>query len=195
MKHLIIYVNPEEESFSNEIKEYVINFSKEKGHEVVLRDLYKLGFNPILSKEDLALEKEEKVQDDVKIEQGHINWADAITFIYPIWWHIPAMMKGYFDRVFSYGYAYRYENGKPKGLLPRKKVLRYNPMGSPRELFERNGLRETFERVVDIYILQSCGLRVVDSILFGGNPRNNENLKEKYLIELNQSLEEHLKKE
>lgn len=193
MKHLIIYVNPEEESFSNEIKEYVINFSKEKGHEIVVRDLYKIGFNPILSKEDLRLEKDERVQDDVKIEQDFIDWADFITFIFPIWWHIPAMMKGYFDRVLSYGYAYRYENGKPRGLLPRKKVLRYNPMGTPNELFEKNGVRETFERLTDTYILQSCGLRVVDSILFGSNPRNNKDLKEKYLRDLNQSLEEHLK--
>lgn len=193
MNHLIIYVNPEKNSFSNEIKEYVINFSKEKGHEVAVRDLYQIGFNPILSKEDLKLEKEEKVQDDVKKEQEYINWADVITFIYPIWWQIPAMMKGYFDRVFSYGYAYRMEKGKPKGLLPRKKVLRYNPMGSPRELYEKNELRKTYEKAIDIAILQSSGLKVVDAILFGDNPREKDPLRKKYLMELNESLAEHLK--
>lgn len=192
MKHLIIYVNPEKESFSHDIKEYVVNFSREKGHEIEIRDLYQLSFNPILSLEDLRLEKEEKVVEEVKKEQDYIDWADVITLIYPIWWQIPAMMKGYFDRVFSYGYAYRMENGKPKGLLARKKVLRYNSMGSPRELYEKNGLRKTYEKAIDIAILQSSGLRVVDSILFGGNPRNNPTLKEKYLNELRESLEEHL---
>lgn len=192
MKHLIIYVNPEKESFSHDIKEYVVNFSNQKGYEVEIRDLYKIGFNPILSIEDLELEKEDKVVEEVKKEQDYINWSDAITLIYPIWWQIPAMMKGYFDRVFSYGYAYRMENGKPKGLLPRKKVLRYNPMGSPRELYEKNGLRKTYEKAIDIAILQSSGLKVVDSILFGSNPRYNDALKEKYLDELKESLETHL---
>lgn len=193
MKHLIIYVNPEEESFSNEIKQYVVNFSKDKGNEVVIRDLYEIGFNPILSKEDLRLEKEKKVQEDAKVEQDYIDWSDFITFIFPIWWQVPAMMKGYFDRVFSYGYAYEMKDSTPTGLLPSKKVLRYNPMGTPRDIYEKNGLRKAYEKTIDSAIINSSGLKVVDSILFGGNPRDHEELKEKYIKELNESLEQHLK--
>ena len=191
MKHLIIYVNPEEESFCHDIKECVVNFSKNKGHEIQVRDLYRIGFDPVLKLEDLRLEKEEKVVSEIKEEQNYIDWADTITFIYPIWWQIPAMMKGYFDRVFSNGYAYRLEDDQPKGLLPKKKVLRYNPMGSPRELYEENGLRKAFENTIDIGILESSGLDVVDSILFGGNPRDDEKLKEKYINEIKESLETH----
>lgn len=193
MKHLIIYVNPEEESFSHEIKEYVLNYSKENGHEVQLRDLYKIAFNPILSVEDLKLEKEGKVLDDVKLEQDYIDWSEIITFIYPIWWQIPAMMKGYFDRVFTYGYAYKMIKGKPTGLLARQKVLKYNPAGSPRELYEKNKLGQAYEKAIDSGILKSSGLRVVDSIIFGGNPRNDEKLRRQYLEELKESLEKHLK--
>lgn len=193
MKHLIVYVNPEEESFSHEIKEYVLKYSKEKGHEVQLRDLYKIDFNPILSVEDLKLEKEGKVLDDVRLEQDYIDWSEIITFIYPIWWQIPAMMKGYFDRVFTYGYAYKMIKGKPTGLLARQKVLKYNPAGSPRELFEKNKLGQAYEKAIDSGILKSSGLRVVDSIIFGGNPRDNPKLREEYLEELKESLEKHLK--
>lgn len=193
MNHLIIYVNPEEESFSHEIKEYVMNFSNENGYKTILRDLYKIGFNPIVSREDLRLEKEQKVVDDVKEEQNYIDWADIITFIYPIWWHIPAMMKGYFDRVFSYGYAYILDGDKPSGLLPRKKVLRYSPMGTPREIYEKNGHVKAHKKIIDKAILQSSGLKVVDSIFFGGNPREDKELRIKYLKELEESLETHLK--
>lgn len=193
MKHLIVYVNPEEESFSHTIKEHVVNFSKDRGHEVIVRDLYKIAFNPILSKKDLKLEKEKKVQEDVRVEQDYIDWADTITFIHPIWWQVPAMMKGYFDRVFSYGYAYEMRDGTPTGLLPKKKVLRYNPMGTPRYIYEKNGLRKAYEKTIDSAILQSSGLNVVDSILFGSHPREDEELREKYLNELNESLEKHLK--
>lgn len=188
MKHLIIYVNPDEKSFSHEIKEYVKEFSLKKGHEIEIRDLYKLNFNPVLTLEELELEKKKEVLDDVKEEQKYIDWADAITFVYPVWWQIPAMMKGYFDRVLSYGYAYELRGDKPTGLLPRKNVLRYNSMGTPRFIYERNGLRKAYEKAIDQGIIQSCGLKVVDSILFGGNPRESDKLREKYLQELDESL-------
>lgn len=191
MKHLIIYSNPEEESFSHEIKEYVKKISKEDGNEVIVRDLYKIGFNPILSKEEVRLQDEEKVIDEIKREQEYIDWADFISFIYPIWWMIPAMMKGYFDRVLSYGYAYRFEDGKPKALL-KKKAVRYNSMGTPRKIYEKNGLREAYEKTIDSGILKSSGINVVDSILFGGNPRKNKGLQEIYLEELDQSLRKYL---
>ena len=55
MKHLIIYVNPDEDSFSYEIKEFVKEFSLKKNHEVAVRDLYKIQFNPILSLEELKI--------------------------------------------------------------------------------------------------------------------------------------------
>ena len=188
MKNLIIYVNPDEKSFSHEIKEYVEGFSSKNGHEVEVRDLYKLKFNPVLSLEELNLLEEGKVFEDVKEEQEYLEWADIITFIYPIWWEIPAMMKGYFDRVFSYEYAYVLKDGEPKGLLPPKRVVKYNPMGTPREIYEKNGLREAYEKAIDKGIIESTGLRIVDSILFGSSPRDSEDLRKKYFKELEESL-------
>lgn len=187
MKSLIIYVNPDEKSFSHEIKESVENFLQEKGHEVEVRDLYKEEFNPILSLEELKVEGKE-VLEDVKKEQDFLDWADTIIFIYPIWWEIPAMMKGYFDRVFSYGYAYVLEDNQTKGLLPKKNVLKYNPMGTPRAIYEENGLREAYEKAIDKGIIESSGLKVVESILFGGNPREHDELRKQYLKELEESL-------
>lgn len=188
MKHLIIYVNPDEKSFSHEIKEYVKEYSLKKGHEVEVRDLYKINFNPVLSLEDLeGLEKNE-IPDDVRIEREYLEWADFITFVYPIWWQIPAMMKGYFDRILAYGYAYKLDGRKPTGLLPHLKVLKYNPMGTPRSVYEKNGLRQAYEKAIDKGIIESTGLRIVDSILFGGSPRDHADLREKYLKEIEESL-------
>ncbi|MGO1468453.1 MAG: NAD(P)H-dependent oxidoreductase [Tissierella sp.] len=188
MKHLIIYVNPDEKSFSHEIKEYVKNFSLDQGHEIEVRDLYKVNFNPVLSLKELQMLEKDELPKDVKKEQEYLEWADFITFIYPIWWQIPAMMKGYFDRVFSYGYAYILEDDQPKGLLPKKKVLKYNPMGTPRDIYEKNGLRKAYEKAIDKGIIESTGLKIVDSILFGGNPRDHNSLRKKYLEELESSL-------
>ncbi len=185
MKHLIIYVNPEVESFSHRILETVKDYSLEKGHEVEVRDLYAMNFNPVLSlKEIKALDKDGSVPDDVKQEQKYLDWAEVVTFIYPIWWEIPAMMKGYFDRVFSYEYAYVYTEDGPKGLLGDKKVFRLNSMGTHREVYEENGLRRDYESVIDEGILQSTGMKVVESRLFGPSPRKNKELGDKYLEEV-----------
>lgn len=176
------------ESFSHEIKEYVKDFSIRRGYKVEVRDLYRMNFNPVLSLEELEDLDKGKVKEDVRREQEYLEWADCITFIYPIWWQIPAMMKGYFDRVFSYEYAYVLREGKPTGLLPKKPVLKYNTMGTPREIYEKNGLRKAYEKAIDEGIIQSTGLKMVDSILFGGNPRGNDKLRGKYLKELEFSL-------
>lgn len=189
MNHLIVYVNPEEESFSHQILETVKKYSIEKGHKVEVRDLYAINFNPVLSKEELqALEKDGSVPKDVAKEHEYLDWAEVVTFIYPIWWMIPAMMKGYFDRVFTYEYAYVYTENGPKGLLGDKKVFRLNPMGTHREVYEKNGLREGYESVIDEGIIQSTGMKVVESKLFGPSPRNNKELSDKYLEEVKEII-------
>lgn len=189
MKHLIVYVNPDTESFSHRILETVKDYSLEKGHEVEVRDLYKMNFNPVLSLEELrALDKDNSVSADVKEEQKYLDWAEVVTFIYPIWWQIPAMMKGYMDRVFSYEYAYVYTDKGPKGLLGDKKVFRFNSMGTHREVYEKNGLRVAYESAIDEGILQSTGMKVVESRLFGPSPRRNKELGDKYLEEIKEII-------
>lgn len=189
MNHLIIYVNPEDESFSHQILETVKDYSLEKGHKVEVRDLYAMNFNPVLSKEELqALEKDGSVPADVAKEHEYLDWAEVVTFIYPVWWMIPAMMKGYFDRIFTYEYAYIYTESGPKGLLGDKKVFRLNPMGTHREVYEKNRLREGYESVIDEGIIQSTGMKVVESKLFGPSPRNNKELADKYLEEVKQII-------
>lgn len=107
MKHLVVYAHPVAGSVNHQLLNSVLESLK--GHEVEVRDLNQLAFNPVLSSEDLAGQRRGEVATDVKTEQDFIREADVITFIYPIWWAgLPAILKGYVDRVFSYGFAYRY---------------------------------------------------------------------------------------
>lgn len=124
MKHLIIYCHPNPNSLNSLFKKVVVEHLLGNNHEVVVRDLYALSFNPVLSIEDMAGQRRGIVAEDVKQEQDFITWADCITFIHPIWWTgLPALMKGYINRVFSYGFAYRYDQGIQKGLLVGKKAV------------------------------------------------------------------------
>ena len=67
---------------------------EEKGHEVRVRDLYELNFNPVLGASDFISFSQGNTPADIKEEQEHISWADSITFIYPVWWAgLPAILK------------------------------------------------------------------------------------------------------
>lgn len=130
MRHLIIYAHPNQDSLNSQLKETVVQQLEEQGHDIIIRDLYELNFNPILSSKDIIGQLSGESDEDIIREQKFIAWADAITFIHPIWWTgLPAILKGYIDRVFTYGFAYRYDKGVQKGLLEGKQTIIINTQG------------------------------------------------------------------
>ncbi|MFC4306972.1 NAD(P)H-dependent oxidoreductase [Cohnella boryungensis] len=175
MNHLIVYAHPSSESFNHAVLDTTVSTLKEKGHQVTVRDLYTLGFQPVLKPEDTAALRAGQTPSDIKIEQEHIAQADAITFIYPIWWTgMPAILKGYIDRVFSYGFAYAYgETGIDK-LLSGKKGLIINTHGTPKEIYDQIGMTEGLKVTSDIGILEFTGIEPVDHLLFGSVPSVGE---------------------
>ncbi|HJY13242.1 MAG TPA: NAD(P)H-dependent oxidoreductase, partial [Flavobacterium sp.] len=100
MKNLIIYAHPNPASLNHFFKQTVLESLEKSGQEVIVRDLNEINFNPALSLEDMRGQRMGQVADDVQTEQDFITWSDRIIFIYPIWWTgMPAIMKGYIDRV------------------------------------------------------------------------------------------------
>lgn len=167
MKHLIIYAHPNPQSlngqFKNEVKEYLLK----NGNEVIVRDLYELNFDPVLSREDMAAQRKGEAADDVKHEQEFIAWADCITFIHPIWWTgLPAVMKGYIDRVFSYGFAYRYDQGVQKGLLSGKQVVIINTHGKSHNEYTTVGMDKALALTSDTGIYTYCDLEIKKHFFF-----------------------------
>ncbi|MFC3161582.1 NAD(P)H-dependent oxidoreductase [Chryseobacterium arachidis] len=148
-----------------------------------IRDLNKLNFNPVLSLEDIAGQRIGKVSDDVKREQDYVTWADHITFIYPIWWTgMPAIMKGYIDRVFSYGFAYRYDEGVQKGLLAGKLTTIINTHGKSKEEYENSGMNKALSLTSDTGVFIYCGLKINRHLFFDkadrASPETIENWKQ-----------------
>lgn len=160
MKHLIVYTHPNPLSFNNALKDILVEVSNDKGHETVIRDLYELQFDPVLKGSDFVGFKSGNIPDDIKREQEFITWADMITFIYPIWWTgLPALLKGYIDRVLSYGFAYAYgDNGVIK-LLPGKKVMILNTCGTPKDMYEATGMIKSMNQTSDEGIFEFCGIK------------------------------------
>ncbi|MDQ0593652.1 NAD(P)H dehydrogenase (quinone) [Chryseobacterium ginsenosidimutans] len=167
MKHLIIYAHPNEISLNHHLLQTVIDSLQAKNHEIQVRDLYQIHFDPVLSLEDMAGQRMGKVAADVKQEQDCIAWADHITFIYPIWWTgMPAIMKGYIDRVFSYGFAYRYDQGIQKGLLTGKQTTIINTHGKSYTEYESIGMNKALSLTSDKGIFSYCGLEIMHHFFF-----------------------------
>lgn len=167
MKHLIIYAHPNQESLNGQFKQCIEKTLKEQEHEVVVRDLYQLEFNPVLSIEDMMGQRNGTVDDRIEKEQEYISWADVVTFIHPIWWTgMPAIMKGYIDRVFSYGFAYRYDQGIQKGLLTGKQAIILNTHGKSNEEYTAIGMDKALLLTSDKGIYSYCGFQIKEHFFF-----------------------------
>lgn len=111
MKVLVVYCHPSKTSFTYRVYEKFLKGLQDAGHEVTISDLYEMDFRTDLSEEEYLRETyyraELPVAEDVKAEQEKIQTSDAIAFIYPVFWtEAPAKLVGWFDRVWSTGFAY-----------------------------------------------------------------------------------------
>ena len=193
MNHLVVFAHPNPKSFGKGIVDTVVKASEEKGASVRVRDLYQIGFDPILKPSDFVAFQSGKVPEDIGAEQEHVKWAEVITFVYPVWWtSMPAMLKGYVDRVFSYGFAYEYVEGTPNGLLKGKKALLFSTTGAPSEMYAANGMHNSMKQATDQGIFNFCGLEQVNHAFFGAVPHVSDEVRKGYLQEVEKIIKENL---
>ncbi|MGD0884569.1 MAG: NAD(P)H-dependent oxidoreductase [Thermodesulfovibrionales bacterium] len=185
MKYLIIYAHPDTASFNHAIMETISDELKKSNKDFEVRDLYKIAFNPILSSEDLAAIQNGAVPQDIKIEQDHIRSAGTLIFIFPIWWSsMPAMLKGYIDRVFSLKFAYDITADGVIGLLKGKKVFIVSTTGASEEDYEKMGAFKMMNKSIDMAIFQLSGMEVVGHKYFSSVPNVSDQDRKQMLEEL-----------
>lgn len=167
MRHLVIYAHPNQDSLNSQLKETVVQQLEEQRHDIIIRDLYELNFNPILSLNDITGQLSGESDEEIIREQKFIAWADAITFIHPIWWTgLPAILKGYIDRVFTYGFAYRYDKGVQKGLLEGKQTIIINTQGKSHQEYQDLGMDKALKLTSETGIYTYCGLAIKKHFFF-----------------------------
>jgi NAD(P)H dehydrogenase (quinone) len=116
MKILIIYCHPNLQSFNGAILSALTEALGTKKHEVQLIDLYAENFDPVLRFDDVHKRRDLQFDPETAGYREKILWAEHLIFIFPIWWGgMPAMLKGYVERVFASDFAYHYEGLFPKG--------------------------------------------------------------------------------
>ena len=166
MKFLLVYSNHHSENFNHYLLENVKNSLLRADHEFVVRDLYKLDFNPVLRTPDFEAIASGNTPQDIAMEQSFINWADVMVFIYPVWWgSMPAIMKGYIDRVFSWGFAYKSGENGVTPLLTGKKAVIMSTLGQSRAEYE-NGMHQSMLVVNELGVFGFCGIEVLSQLNF-----------------------------
>lgn len=179
---LVVYAHPNPESFNSAIRKTVEEYLKERGLAFEVRDLYTMGFNPILSTQDFLAFERGEVPEDIKREQELIREAKTLVFIFPMWWYsFPAILKGYIDRVFSHGFAYKEENGDVVGLLKGKRALILCTLGGSEENYQdfARCLENTFKATFEF-----CGIEVPLVKFFYAVPYVSDEVRKGYLEEV-----------
>lgn len=152
MNVLIIYCHPGTKSYTSQALEYLKRELIAEGHLFEISDLYAMNFQSDMNEQEYEREGFSRIElpipNDVQSEHQKIEWADCIIFLYPVWWSdCPAKLKGWFDRVYSVGYAY-----KQTGDLPKMKKIKYGvalcTAGYTNDFLEETGIARSMQLIM-----------------------------------------------
>ncbi|MEC2285992.1 NAD(P)H-dependent oxidoreductase [Bacillus velezensis] len=181
MKTVIVYANPDENSFNAALVKYVAMALKDSCQSYTVIDLYADQFDPVLKYGGEKKRSDMNRDAETKKYRKLMKEADHLIFIYPLWWGgVPAIMKGFFDRVLVAGEAYTYENGRVKGLLRAETAQVFYTADSPGwylKWFRKNSDWITLKKS----ILQFCGIQKAERNLFSVVRTSTPELREKWL--------------
>jgi NAD(P)H dehydrogenase (quinone) len=156
MNVLIVHAHPEPRSFASALKDAAVEEFRALGHEVRVSDLYAMSFEPRLSRADFleaadaAYFKPQREQmhaterrtfaPDVQAEIDRLLWAELVLFTFPLWWFsLPAILKGWVDRVFAMGAIYGGGKVHETGVLRGRRALLAVTTGGPAASYAQGG--------------------------------------------------------
>jgi NAD(P)H dehydrogenase (quinone) len=183
----VVFAHPSKKSFTFAVLQSFLRGLTDAAHSYELGDLYEMGFPSDMNLEqydrETGLDPAVPVPVDVAAEQAKIERADGLAFIYPVWWSdCPAKLKGWFDRVWSYGYAYVYEDGEHATSRIRiRKALVICPAGHTIEHLEEIGIAESMRRVMINDRLLGVGVGQAAMEILGGMVPGDDRVREKNL--------------
>ncbi|WP_132252381.1 NAD(P)H-dependent oxidoreductase [Methylobacterium segetis] len=191
MRVLMIYCHPRADSFSAGLRDAARRGLEAGGHAVVLRDLYAEGFDPVLSDRERGCYYDERADRSGLADHiAALRGAEALVFVYPTWWFgMPAMLKGWIDRVWLPGVAFRLAG--PNDLQPQLTGIRrigvITTYGSPRWLLWLIGWPDW--RVFRFGIRPLCAQRCrLDWIALTGMDSCNEARRARFLAKVEAEL-------
>jgi NAD(P)H dehydrogenase (quinone) len=165
MNVLLVYAHPEPRSLNGTMRDFIVDHLRGAGHAVKVSDLYAMGWKAVLDSDDFPQRDADQRFDpsgdskaaffagtqaaDVAAEQDKLRWADLVIFQFPMWWFsMPAILKGWFERVYAYGFAYgvgehsdhRWGDRYGEGSLQGKRAMLVVTTGGWQEHYSERGI-------------------------------------------------------
>ncbi|PWB35337.1 NADPH:quinone reductase [Pseudomonas sp. SDI] len=163
---LVVLGHPSTDSFCAALTDSYVQSATAAGHEVRVLDLPRLAFDPVLHE---GYREVQALEPDLLHAQQEILWAEHLVFVYPIWWGgIPALLKGFFDRILLPGFAFKYRKGSPfpdkllKGRTAHLLVTMDTPPWYYRWVYRMPGLHQMRKTT-----LAFCGIKPTRTLTFG----------------------------
>jgi len=180
-KILVIVGHPRRDSYCGVLARAYAEAAKESNTEV--KELYvgEMHFNPVATK---GFEHLPELEPDTLQAQQDIQWSDHLVFVYPIWWGtIPALLKGFIERVFLPGFAYEYREDSPwwDKLLAGRTARLIVTMDSP-PLYYRWVFKKPGHSTMKNTILEFCGIKPVHITEFGPMRTSSQKKRERWLV-------------
>ncbi|HYW56234.1 MAG TPA: NAD(P)H-dependent oxidoreductase [Polaromonas sp.] len=163
---LVILGHPSSDSFCGALAGEYVHAAEQAGHEVRLLRLGDLKFDVVLHE---GFKKIQQVETDLVLAQEAIQWAEHLCFVFPIWWGgVPALLKGFLDRAFLPGFAFKYRAGAafPDQLLKGRSAHILATMDTPpwyfRWIYRMPAIHQMRKTT-----LEFCGIKPVKVLSFG----------------------------
>jgi NAD(P)H dehydrogenase (quinone) len=201
MNVLIVHAHPEPTSFTAALKDTAQRALSAAGHRVDISDLYGEGFNPVAGRHDftsaadatrfhyqseqLHASQTGGFSAELVREQERLMRADLFVFTFPLWWGgLPAIVKGWFDRVCAYGVAYADGKRFDQGYFVGRRAMLAITTGGTTERFSAGGSYGPIQDV--LYPVRRCmleylGLEVMDPFVAYAAPRVDAAIRTEYL--------------
>lgn len=181
---LVILGHSVKQSFCGALADAYVKGAKAAGNEVQVMSLGDLSFDPLLRNGYAVIQE---LEPDLVAAQAAITWAEHIVFVYPIWWGaMPALLKGFIDRIFLPGFAFKYRDGAVfwDRLLSGRSAHLLVTMDTPPWYFRwiyrmpgHNQMKRT--------ILEFSGIKPVTVSSFGPIRDSSQPRREKWLAQAN----------
>lgn len=167
MNVLILHAHPEPKSFSSSLKDIAVEHFTALGDEVAVKDLYAMKFNPVVGREDFKQISNQEYfhymkeqmnahlsnsfADELKLEMEAIVKADFLLLNFPLWWtSMPAIMKGWFDKVMAFGFSYHPKDMKyDTGAFKNKKAMCTITTGGSEFAYSESGEHGDINKLIE----------------------------------------------
>lgn len=209
MNILIIHAHPEPQSFTHALKDTAIEELKKLGHHVEVSDLYEMHFNPVTSEADFtergnpdylnyALEqrnasKHQALVSDIQTEVEKVQRADLLILNFPMYWmSMPAMLKGWIDRVFVSGIFYGGKRFYNHGGMAGKKAMLCFTLGGRDHMFSEGAIHGSIENIllpIQRGTLAYVGYEVLPPFIAYHVPYISNEAREQMLVDYRQHLQ------